>query len=283
MIPAVITQNMTNQQSLSDIALCEECGTPIETIIEVKIGDGKDANILKRKVRCNCKCKAIAYEQRKKLEQEENVQNRLNKLRKYSMMDNSFNDCKFENWKHTEQNKNALKMGTEYTKTFTLKSEGLLISGDVGVGKTYLSFCIANELYKKRISAIAISSINFINMIQDSFGSYGKDGEAEIIRDINQASLLIIDDLGAEYVKDWGKAAIYHLIDTRCRSKKPLIITTNLSIEKLKEKFLVDGVPRIYDRISEMCIPIDMKGVSWRGKDIKERKVKFMKEMQLID
>ena len=82
---------------------------------------------------------------------------------------------------------------------------------------------------------------------------------------LKNASLLILDDLGAENNTEWSKEKIYEIIDSRYRQSKPMIITTNLTKDQLRDKLTSgDGVTRTYDRLIEMCTPIEVKGPSKR-------------------
>lgn len=236
--------------------ICPKCGTPTEHIIELF---GK-----KKKVGANCKCRALEVQQKKELELYEERMRKLERLRAYSLMDESFKNSTFENWDHTPGNQKMYKLGKEYCDNWEkMKADnvGMTIWGSTGIGKSYLSFCIANELLSKGVAVIATSSINLINQIYESYGKAGEMGEVEIIRQFENASLVIIDDLGAEHNGRAGKEKqiIYSVIDARVRAKKPLIITTNLSTEKLRDKMAgADGVERTYDRMMEACPPIQV-------------------------
>ena len=91
------------------------------------------------------------------------------------------------------------------------------------------------------------------------------------------ATLLIIDDLGAERGTEYAVENVFNVIDRRYRSGKPLIITTNLHISMLTNEQSLDK-KRIYDRILELCIPVCVNGASKRTTTAKEK----MKEMQEI-
>ena len=75
------------------------------------------------------------------------------------------------------------------------------------------------------------------------------------IHSLNRYSLLIIDDLGIERNSDFALEQVFNVIDSRYRSKKPLIITTNLTLSELNNAADI-AHKRIYDRILERCVPI---------------------------
>ena len=97
----------------------------------------------------------------------------------------------------------------------------------------------------------------------------------EILKD-NEIDLIIIDDFGTEKGLNenqtgWRAEKIYNLIDTRYRSERPLIISTNLNFNEreekceITEKFSTQGHNRIRDRIVDMCFPVQITGKSRRG------------------
>lgn len=262
------------QESDLQVKICDKCGTPIEHIISI--------GHIQKKVPVNCQCKREAY--LKKQEEDANFEKmkKLEKLKAYSLMDDQFKMCTFENWVHENDDKIWYELAKQYCDNWlNMKKEnvGMLLHGDPGTGKSYMSFCIANELLKKSVPVIATSSINIINKIYESYGRASELGEVEFLNQLQNASLLIIDDLGAEHEGRTGKEKqiLYSVIDSRIRAKKPIIITTNLTPKQLNEKLTgTDGVSRTYDRIVEACPPIAITGKS-RRVDNATRKLQLLR------
>ncbi|KNF08104.1 phage DNA replication protein [Gottschalkia purinilytica] len=231
----------------------------------------------KRRVPVMCKCRSEEYEKEKEREKQLEKQRRLERLRNYSLMDRDFEKCNFENFIVDENNRKLHHLAQAYCNQWhEMKKEsmGFLFWGSPGTGKSYLSFCIANKLLEQLTPVIAISTIALINKIYESYGKYGEEGEVQIINALNNADLLVLDDLGAEHESKSGKEKqiIYSIIDGRIRNKKPMIITTNLTLNQLKQKLTgSDGVTRSYDRLVAMCTPIQVQGQSRRVQEAKRK------------
>ena len=95
---------------------------------------------------------------------------------------------------------------------------------------------------------------NFSRILNTLTGMHFEDRN-QFINSLNRYSLLIIDDLGIERNSDFALEQVFNVIDSRYRSKKPLIITTNLTLSELNNAADI-AHKRIYDRILERCIPV---------------------------
>ena len=89
--------------------------------------------------------------------------------------------------------------------------------------------------------------------------------------------LLIIDDFGVERGTESALEQIYNIIDSRYRSRKPLIVTTNLTLDEIRHP-QDTAHARIYDRLLEMCVPVSCIGVSFR-KETAQEKLERLKEL----
>lgn len=107
------------------------------------------------------------------------------------------------------------------------------------------------------------SFVKVLQVIQDN-----TENETEFVNRLCAARLLIIDDLGTERNTDYALEKVYNVIDSRYRTGKPLILTTNLNLQDMQMTQDI-RYQRIYDRIFEMCHPVMVMvhhGVSIRQK-----------------
>lgn len=147
---------------------------------------------------------------------------------------------------------------------FKKQGKGLVLYGSTGTGKTYLASAIANQLLKQGYSVLITNTTRIVNQIQGSF-----EMKNAILDSLNRYDLLILDDFGVERKSEYMQEMVYSIIDGRYQIGKPLIVTTNLSLDTLlKTTELAEK--RIYDRILEMCMPIKVDGVNLRKNKLNE-------------
>ena len=135
---------------------------------------------------------------------------------------------------------------------------GYLLWGCVGTGKSYFAGCIANALMEQEV---AVCMTNFALILNDLTASF--EGRNDYIAKLCRAPLLILDDFGMERGTEYGLEQVYNVIDGRYRSRRPLIVTTNLSLQDLQHP-QDTAHARIYDRLLEMCAPIRFSGENFR-------------------
>lgn len=244
--------------------VCGKCHTRRQ--VEVNMPDLKAVPFdPKKKVRVkmpvSCRCRAERRYQEEQMLQQGKDMRAMEALKRQSLMDERLRDVSFDSFRKTNDNAYNLKLCLRYANHFDemlAKNQGLLFYGGVGTGKTFAAACIANQLLNQRIPVVMTSFVKLLESMQ----SFSEDDGALIAR-LNRAKLLIIDDLGAERSTDYALEKVYDIVDSRYRAKLPIILTTNLSMTELKESTDI-RYTRIYDRIFEMCYPMQFKGQSWR-------------------
>lgn len=144
---------------------------------------------------------------------------------------------------HARMERN-LKLAKAYADNFASRRGNLLLIGTTGTGKTHISTAIAKAIISQGFDVLYDSVQNIVNDFErDKFKSgYNSEQTSE---KYNECDLLIIDDLGAEFVTQFSVSALYNLINTRQNKGLSTIISTNLSASELAGKY--EG--RIYSRI----------------------------------
>ncbi len=144
--------------------------------------------------------------------------------------------------------KNILKTCEEFVKNFDKKDENLLFSGRPGLGKTFLSTCIAKELINKQYSVIYETAYKTFSMLEElKFKKAENEEKLKFKVDkLYSCDLLILDDLGSEFSTHYTTSALFDIINSRLISGKKTVINTNLSISELSEKYGERVVSRLY-------------------------------------
>lgn len=174
-----------------------------------------------------------------------------------------FTDPAMREWTFANDNGKCPQMKhahfyVENWPTMQAENIGYLLWGGVGTGKSYFAGCIANALMEQEV---AVRMTNFALILNDLTASF--EGRNEYISRLCRTPLLILDDFGMERGTEYGLEQVYNVIDSRYRSRRPLIVTTNLSLQDLQHP-QDTAHARIYDRLLEMCAPIRFSGENFR-------------------
>lgn len=121
--------------------------------------------------------------------------------------------------------------------------ESLILSGNTGLGKTFLSSCIAKRILESGKSVIFNSCENILEPIENEH--FGKSENTGYINDVINCDLLIIDDLGVEFKTSFSQSVIYNIINSRINKGKPTVISTNFTPQMIQSEY--GG--RIYSRL----------------------------------
>lgn len=224
---------------------CSKCHTPRQCRHELF------GHIIVPSIRCRCQQEIYDQEeaQRNLYEKQRDVRH----LKANGLQDNKLlRDSTFD--KDNGTNNSQMKLAYNYVANWEkmkAKGLGLILTGDVGTGKSFCAACIANALLDQGVSVLMTNFSRILNTLT----GMQFENRSQFLDDINQYSLLIIDDLGVERNSEYTLEQIFNVIDRRYRSKKPLVVTTNLTITELKEPSDT-AHSRIYNRILERCAPV---------------------------
>ena len=219
---------------------------------------------MKRHPMCLCKCETEKRDKEEAEKKKKEFEQKVKELRRVG-----FPECSMQEWSFANDDMsnsrvtNAMKKYVDNFEEMKKQGKGLLLYGSVGTGKTYSACEVANALIDKGYPVLVTNFARIINSLQATFN------RQEYIDGFNRFALIIIDDLSAERDTSFSNEQVFQIIDARYRIKLPMIITTNLSIEALKNPQDINK-QRIYDRILERCFPVEVSGQSRRRKAIRE-------------
>jgi len=259
---------MTAQQNLTYTAHCQSCNTPNKA---QSIICGKLFNMP-----VMCRCEKEKYDKETTAIAEMERKAKIERMRCGGIPRRFMHDWTIENGKRKAPE--VMNKAQSYVDKWEInkqKNRGLLLWGNVGRGKTYFATATANALIDKGIS---VKMTSFPRILDDLTG-FSVKNRTEYIERLIRYDLLIIDDLGVERKTDFGQEIVYNVIDQRILSNKPLIITTNLTLDQLKNPSDVTGA-RIYDRVLSVCYPICFNGDNLRGKAYEVAKAENAEEQQ---
>lgn len=154
--------------------------------------------------------------------------------------------------------RNILATAKEFIQKFNEESANLLLYGNTGVGKTFLTNCIARELLERSHTVVYLTSLKLFDILE----TYKFDRELSqaeknaAVSYILDSDLLIIDDLGTELNNSFTSSQLYHCIDARLNNRRATIISTNLSFDDLRERYS----ERIFSRLTSNYILLKLTG-----------------------
>ena len=226
---------------LDDIFACSECRDTYTV-------DGKMCSCLRKELR------SVAYE---KL----NASSRL-RLTSFDDFDLDYYSDVFDEM--LEESPRAhmtdvLAYVRRYAKEIKTRRDSLLFSGGTGLGKTHLSLAVAKEALDADLGVIYDSVPEMIMKLENERFGRGDDGFADAVC---SCDLLILDDLGAEHNTVSARAFIYTIVNSRIMSELPTIISTNLSVPEIGERY----GDAIYSRLTGDYTPVWFCGSDIRMK-----------------
>lgn len=241
---------------------CGKCGTPKQVRVDL-FGQI-------RTPMCLCKCEAERRDREEEERKRQAFERKIAELRRTGLPDEEMQKWTFANDDHA--NEYISTIARNYVENFSEMMEngkGLVFFGQVGTGKTFAAASIANALIDKCHPCLVT---NFARLVNTIFGMY--EGKQDYIDSLNRYHLLVIDDLAAERNTEYMNEIVYNIIDSRYRAGLPIIITTNLTATELKNPADISK-KRIYSRLFDMCILVEVSGEDRRRKHLKQDFAKY--------
>lgn len=248
---------------------CEFCGKELEPI-------GLDylyVNISPESIeyqRCTCDKAKEYWNEKDKQDAEEQkrkrFRNMINVIYKQNYVERKYQELNFENFIIDLNNKNAVKMANDYINKNKDKilSNGLIIMGESGVGKTHLAAAIANKLIENDKIVLMGRLTTLLDMIKETFRDNTKS-ENELIELYSNVDMIIIDDLGTEKISSWALEKLYTIIQNRFENGLPIIITTRFDKKGLISRFSYSNDQDLIDatisKLYQMCYGITLKSM----------------------
>ena len=150
-----------------------------------------------------------------------------------------------------------------FAQEFPEQGGNILFTGSTGVGKTFLTNCIARELIDRYCSVIYLSSNDLFDIFSKHKFRYDTEEELEeLYQDILECDMLIIDDLGTEVNNTFVSSQLFYCVNERINRKKGTMISTNLSMDMLRDVYS----DRITSRLMSSYLTIPLYGGDIRVK-----------------
>jgi len=135
-----------------------------------------------------------------------------------------------------------------YAEGFSPASESLLLLGKTGLGKTHLSLAIAGAVTRKAYSVVYTPVQSLMDKLESDKFSYDaakKEQYAGNVRSTVSCDLLVLDDLGTEFMTQFTSSTLYSIINSRLVSGRPTIVSTNLEMAEIEQKYSERMVSRL--------------------------------------
>ena len=262
-----IPENAEDYYGMDGLLYCGKCHTPREAFFAKGV-----ALMGKNKHPIECSCQRIERAKQEALISQQKHSDLVRRLKAEGFSDPAMLDWKFENDNGRSPQMCHAHRYVEQWQTMRAENLGLFLWGGVGTGKSFLAGCIANALMEQEVPVRMTSFARILNELNSSFS-----GRNEVVDKLCRYPLLIIDDFGMERGTEYVLEQIYNIVDSRYRSQKPLIVTTNLTLDEIRHP-QDTAHARIYDRLLEMCVPVSCIGVSFRKENAQEK----LKRMKLL-
>ncbi len=139
----------------------------------------------------------------------------------------------------------ALGRAQNFVQNFKEKGGNLLLLGQTGCGKTFLSNCIAKALLDQGVSVIYFTAFELFHVFEEQ--TFKKNADVADLHDhIFDCDLLIIDDLGTEFQNSFTTARLFQCLNERLLRNKSTIISTNLSLEDMRDTYSERITSRVF-------------------------------------
>ncbi|PKE66673.1 hypothetical protein CW674_01060 [Macrococcoides caseolyticum] len=236
---------------------CDKCGTKNT----YKVNDDGTRELV---IKCDCHLRELVRADKKRMQQR-----KINYYFNQSLINPELKKANFSNsdinkktaHKYSDAIVNAYKVASNYCRDFSkTNTQTIVIQGDTGTGKSYLAYCIAQQVKNKNFTVLFIDNVELLSLIKASFNKKNDDTEEKIMRLVSEVDLLVLDDVGANKQTDWACEKLYEI--TNKRQGLNTIYTTNLDIiNEMPSDFMLK---RAYSRICNGATFLTLDGADRR-------------------
>lgn len=250
-----------NRLQMEKAYLLTECNIPLDYMdLKYDCKKCKDKGYTDDGKKCICLKQDLVSEAYKM----SNLEHML-KTQNFETFDiNIFPDEKFQDEPLTirENMLEILNISKLFIKNFDKKDgQNLLFYGTTGLGKTFLSNCIAKELLDMNKIVVYQTAFTILEILENKRFNRTKDKLSQFQYDlIINSDLLIVDDLGTEMSNTFTSTEIFNIINTRIIRQKKTIISSNLSPKEISDTY----TDRVFSRVLENFIPLKFYGQDLR-------------------
>lgn len=234
---------------------CGKCHTPKQTIIPFA---GKQLTVT-----CLCKCAEEAYQRDRDAQKAREFRAMVDRYRQ-----DGFRGSDLGKWSFTVDDRqdprtsDIMRRYVDHFPELRRQGRGMILYGRCGSGKTFAAACVVNALIDQGYRCLMTNLSRIANTAAGM-----RDGKQAYLDSLNQYALLALDDLGAERNTEYMNEIVYGIIDSRYRAGLPMIITSNLSADELKNPKDI-AEQRVFNRVLERCVPVEVNRSDRRRKKI---------------
>ena len=255
---------------------CPYCNKVIEIKGILNLKDNCIHSFLKSE-KCNCS-KSIEEKNKLMLEKERQLEEEYEKFRKEEVnkkvklyygtefMTEQFKEKTLDKFIMTKENMKTKLAAQKFVQNFKEMKKGIIFEGANGTGKTHIAMAIANELIKQKVPVIFGTLEDLLKKYNEQ---YKDNKNNELTKIYTKVDLLIIDDLGVDFMNDWMLSKLFVIINERMKNELPIIITTNYNMDQLKNRLsipnkLCETTNSIISRLCYMCYRVKCMGSDYR-------------------
>jgi DNA replication protein DnaC len=180
-----------------------------------------------------------------------------------------YRHCDLDSFRdNNDSQSDAVRKARSFVERFPGVERGLFFVGKPGVGKTHLAVAILRETIRRtNARALFYDVRDLLKEIRGTYNPIVRTSEAEVIRPVMEAELLVLDDVGAEKTSEWVEETINLIVNTRYNERRATVFTSNYTLldDPLDPDSLAVRVGfRMWSRLHEMCDFVEMRGVDYR-------------------